>query len=152
ALNASPHPRIGREGRGRLDRLAARGQPLALYEAALIVENGLHHGLDGLIVTTAPVEEQVRRLALRDGMAEAEARARIAAQLPSHEKVKAADFVIENTGAPELLRAQVARVPEALRAGWQRGGWWSARSSAAFPRCSRGAWRRGCAGAARRSP
>ena len=73
-------------------------------------------------MTTAPVEEQVRRLALRDGMAEAEARARIAAQLPSHEKVKAADFVIENTGAPELLRAQVARVLEALRAGWQRGG------------------------------
>ena len=32
------------------------------------------------------------------------------------------DFVIENTGAPELLRAQVARVLEALRAGWQRGG------------------------------
>jgi len=75
ALNAILHPLIGREVRGRLDRLAARGQPLALYEAALIVENGLHHGLDGLIVTTAPVEEQVRRLALRDGMAEAEARA-----------------------------------------------------------------------------
>jgi dephospho-CoA kinase len=55
-------------------------------------------------------------------MAEAEARARIAAQLPSHEKVRAADFVIENTGAPELLRAQVARVLETLRAGWQRGG------------------------------
>jgi dephospho-CoA kinase len=122
ALNAILHPLIGREVRARLDRLAARGQPLALYEAALIVENGLHHGLDGLIVVNAPVDEQVRRLALRDGMAEAEARARIAAQLPSHEKVRAADFVIENTGAPELLRAQVARVLETLRAGWQRGG------------------------------
>ncbi len=108
--------------RARLDRLAARGQPLALYEAALIVENGLHHGLDGLIVVTAPVEEQVRRLALRDGMAEAEARARIAAQLAAHEKTKVADFVIENTGAPELLRAQVARVLDTLRANWQRGG------------------------------
>ena len=122
ALNAILHPRIGLEVRRRLDALAAQGKPVALYEAALIVENGLHHGLDGLIVVTAPVEEQVRRLALRDGMAEAEARARIAAQLPSHEKVRAADFVIENTGAPELLRAQVARVLETLRAGWQRGG------------------------------
>jgi dephospho-CoA kinase len=122
ALNAILHPLIGREVRSRLDRLAARGLPFAIYEAALIVENGLHHALDGLIVVSAPVEEQVRRLAQRDGMGESEARARIAAQLPAHEKVKAADFVIENTGAPELLRAQVARVHDAILAGWQRGG------------------------------
>jgi dephospho-CoA kinase len=122
ALNAILHPLIGREVRARLDRLAARGQHFAIYEAALIVENGLQHGLDGLIVVSAPVEEQVRRLAARDGMPEAEARARIAAQLPAHEKLKAADFVIENTGAPELLRAQVARVHDAIRGGWHRGG------------------------------
>jgi len=122
ALNAILHPLIGKEVRARLERLEARGQPLALYEAALIVENGLHHGLEGLIVVTAPVDEQVRRLALRDGMSESDARARIAAQLPSHEKVKVADFVIENTGAPELLRAQVARVVDALRGGFRRGG------------------------------
>jgi dephospho-CoA kinase len=122
ALNAILHPRIGAEVRTRLDRLAARGADAAIYEAALIVENGLHHGLDGLIVVTAPVDEQIRRLRLRDGMSERDARARIAAQLPAHEKVKAADFVIENTGAPELLRAQVARVVDALRGGWTRRG------------------------------
>jgi dephospho-CoA kinase len=122
ALNAILHPRIGAEVRARLDRLAARGAAVAIYEAALIVENGLHHGLDGLIVVSAPVEEQIRRLRLRDGMSETDARARIAAQLPAHEKVKAADFVIENTGAPELLRAQIARVVDALRGGWTRRG------------------------------
>ena len=121
ALNAILHPRIGAEVRTRLDRLAARGAPVAIYEAALIVENGLHHGLDGLIVVNAPVEEQIRRLRLRDGMSEEEAQSRIRAQLPAHEKVKAADFVIENTGAPELLRAQVARVVDTLRGGWSRG-------------------------------
>jgi dephospho-CoA kinase len=121
ALNAILHPRIGAEVRKRLDRLAARGARVAIYEAALIVENALHHGLDGLIVVSAPVEEQIRRLRLRDGMSEEEARSRIRAQLPGHEKVKAADFVIENTGAPELLRAQVARVVDTLRGGWSRG-------------------------------
>jgi len=121
ALNAILHPRIGAEVRARLDRLAARGAPVAIYEAALSVENGLHHGLDGLIVVNAPVEEQIRRLRARDGMAEEEARARIRAQLPAQEKVKAADFVIENTGATELLRAQVARVADTLRGGWARG-------------------------------
>jgi dephospho-CoA kinase len=121
ALNAILHPRIGAEVRARLDRLAARGAPVAIYEAALIVENGLHHGLDGLIVVNAPVEEQIRRLRARDGMTEQQAQARIGAQLPAHEKVKVANFVIENTGTPELLRAQVARVVDALRGGRTRG-------------------------------
>jgi dephospho-CoA kinase len=118
ALNAILHPRIGAEVRARLDRLAARGAPVAIYEAALIVENGLQHGLDGLIVVNAPIEEQIRRLRARDGMTEQQARSRLRAQLPAHEKLKAAHFVIENTGAPELLRAQVARVVDALRGGW----------------------------------
>src|SRR5256714_8416427 len=82
ALNAILHPLIGREVRARLHRLAAPGQALALYEAALIVENRLHHGLDGLIVVTAPVEEPVRRLALRDRVAGAEAPARPAPPPP----------------------------------------------------------------------
>ena len=85
------------------------------------MENGLHHGLNGLIVVNAPMEEQIRRLRARDGMTEEEARARIRAQLPAQEKVKAADFVIENTGAPELLRVQVARLADTLRGGWARG-------------------------------
>jgi len=122
ALNAILHPRIGLEVKNRLDRLAAQGQDIALYEAALIVENGLEHGLDGLIVVTAPLGEQLKRLHLRDGLAEAAARERIAAQLPQSEKVAKADFVIENAGPPELLRAQVARVLDKLRAGYSRRG------------------------------
>src|SRR3954452_5002424 len=41
ALNAILHPRIGQEVKNRLDRLAAQGREIALYEAALIVENRL---------------------------------------------------------------------------------------------------------------
>jgi dephospho-CoA kinase len=122
ALNAILHPRIGQEVKNRLDRLAAQGRDIALYEAALIVENGLEHGLDGLIVVTAPIGEQLRRLHLRDGLGEAAARERIAAQLPQSEKVAKADFVIENAGPPELLRAQVARVLDKLRDGYSRRG------------------------------
>ena len=120
ALNAILHPLIGQEVRRRIERLEGQGHAFALYEAALIVENRLQHGLDGLVVVTAPVGEQIRRLLLRDGLSEEDARARIAAQLPQSEKVAEADFVIENTGAPELLRAQVARVLDALQAGYSR--------------------------------
>ena len=112
-LNAIVHPRIAVEVAARMGALAASGHPAAVYEAALIVENGLEKGLDGLIVVTAPPPVQVARLRLRDGMSEAEAKARIAAQLPAEEKVRKATFVIENAGSERDLEAQVERLLKA---------------------------------------
>jgi dephospho-CoA kinase len=115
ALNAIIHPRIAEEVASRMAALAAGGEKVAVYEAALIVENGLHEGLDGLILVTAPVAAQVDRLRLRERMEEAEARARIAAQLPESEKAKHATVVIDNSGTEADLQAQVERVASRLR-------------------------------------
>jgi dephospho-CoA kinase len=114
-LNEITHPRIAKEVSARLGALAGSGHSLAVYEAALIVENGLHDGLDGLIVVTAPESAQVARLRSRDGMTEAEARARIAAQLPQGEKVRRATFVIENAGPESDLAAKVDQLLERMR-------------------------------------
>ena len=94
--------------------LAGAGVPVAVYEAALIVENRLHDGLDGLIVVTAPEAVQIARLRARDAMSEAEARARIAAQLPAAEKLRHATFVVENSGSEADLAAQVDRLLEKM--------------------------------------
>ena len=115
ALNHIIHPRIAEEVSARLAALAGAGHPLAVYEAALIVENGLDAGLDGLVVVVAEPEAQVARLRLRDGMTEPEARARIAAQLPSAEKVRHATFTIENSGSEAELAAQVDRLAARMR-------------------------------------
>ena len=110
ALNAILHPRIAQESAARMAALAGAGHPVAVYEAALIVENRLHLDLDGLIVVTAPADAQLARLRLRDGMSEAEAKARIAAQLPEAEKTKLATVVIDNRGSQAELAAQVDRL------------------------------------------
>jgi dephospho-CoA kinase len=115
ALNAIIHPRIAEEVARRMAALAASGEKVAVYEAALIVENGLQQGLEGLIVVTAPPEVQIERLRRRDGMTEEEARARIASQLSAEEKVRAATVVIENRGSEAELDAQVERLIERLR-------------------------------------
>jgi len=115
ALNAIVHPRIAEEVARRMAALAASGEKVAVYEAALIVENGLHRGLEGLIVVTAPPEVQIERLRRRDGMTEEEARARIASQLSADEKARAAAVVIENGGSEAELVAQVERLIERLR-------------------------------------
>jgi dephospho-CoA kinase len=84
------------------------------------VENGLHHGLDGLIVVSAPAALQRERIAARDSMSPAEAEARILSQAPLAEKVACADFVIENGGSLEETRRQVADVWRRVRAGEPR--------------------------------
>jgi len=109
-LEAIVHPRIAEEVATRMSALAAAGHRVAVYEAALIVENGLQHGLDGLIVVTAPVAAQIARLRLRDRMSENEARARIAAQLPAEEKAREATVVIDNAGSESDLAASVERL------------------------------------------
>jgi dephospho-CoA kinase len=115
ALNAIVHPRIAEEVATRMAGLAASGEKVAVYEAALIVENGLHRGLDGLIVVTAPAEAQIARLRRRDGMTGEEAQARIAAQLPAAEKTRQATVVIENAGSEAELAAMVDELAERLQ-------------------------------------
>ena len=114
-LNHIVHPRIAEEVSAQLAALAGAGHRAAVYEAALIVENGMHHGLDGLVVVTAPEDAQLSRLRLREGMTEAEARARIAAQLPVSEKLRHATFVVDNSGSEADLAAQVDRLLDTLQ-------------------------------------
>jgi dephospho-CoA kinase len=117
ALNAIVHPRIAERSAARMAQLAEAGTEIAIYEAALVVENGLHEALDGLIVVVAPEAVQLARLLARDGMSAEEARARIAAQLPQERKVALADFVIDNAGSREALVAQVEELLPRLRQG-----------------------------------
>jgi len=114
-LNAITHPRIAAATAQKLAALARAGVPEAIYEAALLVENGIHAGLAGLIVVAADQARQLERLRDRDGLAEADARARIAAQLPLADKIAVATWVIDTNGTLDHTRAQVADVWRHIR-------------------------------------
>jgi dephospho-CoA kinase len=102
------HPRIQALAAARTAALAAAGHPLAIYEAALLVESGRWRDFDGLIVVTASPDTQIARTVARDGMTRAEAEARIRAQLPTADKVRVATHVIDNEGDLDATRAAVA--------------------------------------------
>jgi dephospho-CoA kinase len=116
-LQQITHPRIAMAAQAQVEGYRAQGEPVVVYEAALLVENNLHRALDGLIVVRATVEQQVERCMKRDGVTEEQARARIAAQLPLVEKLKVATHVIDNTGTLDETRAQVRALWRALRGG-----------------------------------
>ena len=77
-------------------------------------ETGRERDFDAVIVTSCPVETQVARIMARDGMTEADARARVAAQLPIDEKARRADHVIQTDGTFEETDRQVREVLERL--------------------------------------
>lgn len=106
-LNAITHPRIAAESARRLGALAEAGHGFAIYDAALLVENGTHRAMEALIVVTAQPAVQRARLVARNGGDVADADARIAAQLPLAQKVAAATWVVDNSGSREALGARV---------------------------------------------
>ena len=114
-LNQIVHPAVIRrenewmEDQGRLDP-----RVIAVVEAALILEAGAAERLDRLIVVTCSDEQRVERFARRLNIDAAAARReverRMAAQLPDSEKVKRADFVIDNAGSLDNTEAQVRNI------------------------------------------
>lgn len=115
-LNAITHPRIAREMRRRADAAGQRGEPWVVYDAALIVENGLEDAFDCLVVVTADATTQIERLQSRDDISRSEAQSRLDAQMPLEAKVEVADYLVDNNGALASTRAQARRLFEFLDA------------------------------------
>lgn len=113
-LEAITHPRIAMESGRRLAEATASGAAYALYEAALLVENGSYKMFAALIVVTAPEDVQRARIAARDGLDATQAQARIAAQAPVAAKVAVADWVIDNASDRAALEARVHAVHAAI--------------------------------------
>ena len=93
---------------------------IAMVEAALILEAKAGGQFDCLVVVTCSPEQRVVRFAARQKIdletARKEVLRRMAVQLPDEEKVKAADFVIDNSGTLENTRSQVQKVWEKFKA------------------------------------
>jgi len=115
ALEAIVHPRIREEVARRTDALARTGVTVVLYDAALLIENGLHREMDGVVLVSAPEAVQRERLSARDGLDDAAITARLAAQLPLAEKRAHATWVVDNGGSVDDTRAQVQRIWEDIR-------------------------------------
>lgn len=106
-VNGITHPAIHALLAEQLASLAAQGEPVALVEAALMVETGSYRTYAALVVVSCAPETQLRRVLARDDTDEATARGLLAAQLPLADKEAVADVVIRNDGSLQELEAAV---------------------------------------------
>jgi dephospho-CoA kinase len=95
-----------------------------MVEAALILEAGAAERFDRLVVVTCRPEQRIQRWAARVGVDEAPARQeverRMAVQFPDEQKIKAADYVIDNSGSLDETQKRVSVVYGELKRAAER--------------------------------
>ncbi len=120
-LNRIVHPVVIRSQDEWMEETSRQdAHAVAIVEAALILEAGAAERFDRLVVVTCNADQRAARFAARQKIdldaARKEVLRRMAAQLPDAEKIKAADYVIDNSGEVDQTREQVQKAWEKLRA------------------------------------
>ena len=123
-LNALVHPELI----ARVDELAAElraGRPGAVIvvDAAVIYEAGVADSFAKILVAWCRPEQQIQRLMAKTGLSREEALRRVASQIPTEEKRRRADYVIDCSGSLAVTRTQAeALYPEIKRLAEAEGG------------------------------
>ena len=121
-LNRIVHPAVIRKQEKWMEEIGTQySHAIAIVEAALILEVGADKGFDRLVVVTCRPEQRFERWAARTKTdietARREVERRMAAQFPDEAKIKAADYVIDNSGPLEATRRQVDEIFRSLANG-----------------------------------
>ncbi len=114
-LEAITHPRIIDEENQQVIALREKhNSGIIIIDAALLIEAGRYDRVDKLIVVYADRKTQLKRLMARDNLNKAEAQKRLDSQMSLDEKVKLADFVIDNSKSLREVENQVADIYSSL--------------------------------------
>jgi len=115
-LNRILHPRIYEEMRRRTEEIGKRDpDAIVVIDVPLLVETKGYGEMDRVIVVTSTETQQVERLREREGMPPEEAKKILSSQASTEDRLKVADFVIQNEGSLEETRRRTREVFQELR-------------------------------------
>ena len=104
ALNNLTHPKIKENILKKVEEYKKQGKKIVAIDAALLIEDNYIPYIDKLILVTCKKDIQIKRIIARDNCTKEEAISRINSQMSQEEKVKYADYIIDNSGTIEELR------------------------------------------------
>jgi len=120
-LNQIVHPEVFKEDERITNEIKSLDRDaLVIKDIPLLLELTRPIFVDKIVVVSASEQTQLRRLEEK-GMSREDARSRIKSQLPLKEKIKSADFVINNDGPLEETKKQVEEIYSLLRKGERYG-------------------------------
>jgi dephospho-CoA kinase len=106
-LEALLHPLIRDHILDTLEQLDEQGHAYAILASPLLLETDQHLLISKVVVVDAPEALQISRTMARDNIEEAQVRQILAAQMQREERLKHADFVLDNSGNEDQLRESV---------------------------------------------
>jgi len=99
-MNGIIHPAVAQDA---VRWAMQQKSPYVLYEAALLVENKSYQNMAKLIVVSCPEEIRISRVLERDSTSKEAVEARMKNQLPEQDKIKVADYIIDNSGEKSII-------------------------------------------------
>lgn len=110
------HPAIIQRIKQEVKLIKVRSsRAIIIIDAPLLIEAGLLNLVDKLIVVAADKNTQISRIKKNKGLSKNEIEARINAQLPLSEKIKSADYVVDNSGSLTYTKKQVKEIWDELK-------------------------------------
>ncbi len=110
ALNSFVHPSVRNRMLAKKEQAEKEGAAVIVLDIPLLFESNLQYMADKVILVYVDESTQLQRLMKRNGLSEEEARARISSQMPLKDKIKLADYVIDNNGGVEETGRQLKQI------------------------------------------
>ena len=118
-LNKLTHPVIRQKVSDKIEEYKSQNEEIVILDAALLVESDYLNFIDKLLVVTCKENIQIERIIARDNCSIEEALGRIKSQMSQENKVKYADYVIDNSATLSELRKKAFIFMNYIKEKWR---------------------------------
>lgn len=118
-LNKLTHPVIRQKVSDEIEKYKSQNEEIVILDAALLVESDYLNFIDKLLVVTCKENIQIERIIARDNCSIEEALGRIKSQMSQENKVKYADYVIDNSATLSELRKKAFIFMNYIKEKWR---------------------------------
>ena len=112
-LNNLVHPKVAQDFNQWVGK--NNNKPILVKEAAILIESGAYLNMDKIILVVSEKSTRINRVSKRDNSDLESIEKRINLQLTDNEKIKYADYIIENNSSLENLKLEVLKVVNKIR-------------------------------------
>lgn len=112
-LNNLVHPKVAQDFNQWVGK--NNNKPILVKEAAILIESGAYLNMDKIILVVSEKSTRINRVSKRDNFDLESIEKRINLQLKDNEKIKYADYIIENNYSLEHLKLEVLKVVNKIR-------------------------------------